>query len=295
MNQLSLFGRMDTDRVVNVASVKQRSPFRYAGGKTWLVPRVRGWFSYLSEAPDYFVEPFAGGGIVSLTVAAERLAKHVIMIEIDQQVASVWKTIIADEGGGEWLAQQILRLRMSREEAMRIIGGSPASTRELAFQTIVKNRVYHGGILAPGAAPLKNGENGRGIASRWYPETLARRIREIVAIRERITFVEGDGLDYLARYAEQERTVYFIDPPYTAGSKKAGSRLYTHFSLDHRLLFDLTARLKGRFLMTYDNDEAIVRLAEEHGFGYATVAMTNTHHANMKEMLISRDVSWVSG
>ena len=176
MNQLSLFGRMDTDRVVNVASVKQRSPFRYAGGKTWLVPRVRGWFSYLSEAPDCFVEPFAGGGIVSLTVAAERLAKHVIMIEIDQQVASVWKTIIADEGGGEWLAQQILRLRMSREEAMRIIGGSPASTRELAFQTIVKNRVYHGGILAPGAAPIKNGENGRGIASRWYPETLARRI-----------------------------------------------------------------------------------------------------------------------
>ena len=80
MNQLSLFGRMDTDRVVNVASVKQRSPFRYAGGKTWLVPRVRGWFSYLSEAPDCFVEPFAGGGIVSLTVAAERLAKHVIMI-----------------------------------------------------------------------------------------------------------------------------------------------------------------------------------------------------------------------
>ena len=27
-------------RVVNVASVKQRSPFRYPGGKTWLVPEV---------------------------------------------------------------------------------------------------------------------------------------------------------------------------------------------------------------------------------------------------------------
>lgn len=25
-------------RVVNVASVPQRSPFRYPGGKTWLVP-----------------------------------------------------------------------------------------------------------------------------------------------------------------------------------------------------------------------------------------------------------------
>jgi hypothetical protein len=27
-------------RVVNVASVKQRGPFRYPGGKTWLVPEV---------------------------------------------------------------------------------------------------------------------------------------------------------------------------------------------------------------------------------------------------------------
>ena len=26
------------DHVVNVASVQQRSPFRYPGGKTWLVP-----------------------------------------------------------------------------------------------------------------------------------------------------------------------------------------------------------------------------------------------------------------
>jgi hypothetical protein len=28
-----------------------------------------------------------------------------------------------------------------------------ATTREKAFQTILKNRTYHGGILAPGSAP----------------------------------------------------------------------------------------------------------------------------------------------
>ena len=38
--QLSLFPEMEREgigRVVNVASVPQRSPFRYPGGKTWLV------------------------------------------------------------------------------------------------------------------------------------------------------------------------------------------------------------------------------------------------------------------
>src|ERR1700674_1531455 len=28
---------------VNVASVPQRSPFRYPGGKTWLIPYIRSW------------------------------------------------------------------------------------------------------------------------------------------------------------------------------------------------------------------------------------------------------------
>lgn len=42
--QLSIFEttyKKATPKVVNVASVPQRSPFRYPGGKTWLVPVVR--------------------------------------------------------------------------------------------------------------------------------------------------------------------------------------------------------------------------------------------------------------
>src|SRR5205809_2769235 len=51
----------------NVASVTQLSPFRYPGGKTWLIPYIRAWL--LSKAPKAtrFVEPFAGGAIVSLS------------------------------------------------------------------------------------------------------------------------------------------------------------------------------------------------------------------------------------
>jgi len=40
----------------------------------------------------------------------------------------------------------------------------------------VKNRVNRGGILAPGAGMIKQGEKGKGLKSRWYPETLKRRI-----------------------------------------------------------------------------------------------------------------------
>ena len=50
--------------VVNVSSIPQRSPFRYPGGKTWLVPLVRQWLRSLPRRPALLVEPFAGGAIL---------------------------------------------------------------------------------------------------------------------------------------------------------------------------------------------------------------------------------------
>jgi DNA adenine methylase len=293
-HQLTLFKQNSLDQPVNVASVPQRSPFRYPGGKTWLIPRLRAWLCSLPRLPQHFVEPFVGGGIVSLTVAAEHLAGHVTMIELDHLVAAIWQTIIYDDGGGEWLARQILNFRISQDHVAEIIDTDPKNTRELAFQTLVKNRVYHGGILAPGSGTLKYGENGKGIASRWYPETLAQRIRKILDYRHCITFIEGDALEYMSTHASSEDLAYFIDPPYTAGSKKAGKRLYNHYELNHERLFDLTAQHPGPFLMTYDNDEAIVELARRHGFSTVAIAMQNTHHADMTELLIDKDLSWVS-
>ena len=45
--------------------------------------------------------------------------------------------------------------------------------------------------------------------------------------------------------------------------------------------------------MTYDNDETVLRMAEMNGLNTAAVAMKNTHHAKMTELLISRDLSWI--
>ena len=49
----------------NVASVPQRSPLRYPGGKTWLIPHIRAWLGGMDARPRLLIEPFAGGAIVS--------------------------------------------------------------------------------------------------------------------------------------------------------------------------------------------------------------------------------------
>lgn len=279
------------DKIVNVASVPFRSPFRYPGGKTWLIPRIRRWIGGLPSKPKNLIEPFAGGGIVGLTVAFEDLADHITLVELDHQIASVWKTVL--NGDGEWLADRITGFKFSPKTVDIELARTDLSTKELAFQTIVKNRVNRGGILAPGAGKVKYGENGKGLASRWYPETLSNRIQKIAAIRDKITFIEGDGLGVLRENLYRQDIIFFIDPPYTAGGKNAGSRLYTHFDLDHEELFNVSSKLAGDFLMTYDNDRIVQSLARKYQFAMKEIAMKNTHHLKMTELLIGRNLNWV--
>lgn len=273
-------------RVVNVSSVPHRSPFRYPGGKTWLVPYVRRWVASLAHRPFEFVEPFAGGGTVGLSVLFDELAAKVTLIEIDQNVASVWKTMLSVQG--ERLASEILSFRMSEDAVRLCLSGNPRRQFERAFQTILRNRVQRGGIMAPGASLMKKGENGRGLSSRWYPETLARRIVSIVENRHRIRFLQQDGIQFIHDNADRSEIVFFIDPPYTV----AGRRLYVHSKIDHEKLFGETSKIKGDFLMTYDDCKPIRALAAQFGFETHKIPMKNTHHEIMSELLIGRDLGW---
>lgn len=270
--------------IVNVASVKHLSPFRYPGGKTWLVPEVRKWLEAKEEKPSEFIEIFAGGGIIGLTVAAERLAEHVILIELDPNVAAVWHTIFS--GDAEGLARRITDFDLSYDNVREVLAAPAASMEGRAFQTILRNRTFHGGIMAHGSGLLKHGENGKGIASRWYAQTLARRIRGLVALRPRITFLEGDGLAYLEKTIFRRDVAYFIDPPYTAAGKSAGKRLYSYSDIDHERLFDLCRLAESDFMMTYDDAVYVRAMAEKRGFHIEKVPMKNTHHAQMFELLI---------
>jgi len=279
---------VEITRPVNVASVPQRSPFRYPGGKTWLVPYIRSWLSDNPKPISVLVEPFAGGGIVGLTAGFEGLAEHVVLVERDANIAAVWHTIFG--GQAKWLADRILDFKLTKENVLAVLKKEPQSQRERAFSVILRNRVQRGGIMAEGAGLVKTGENGRGINSRWYPETLARRIEEISAVRERFSFIEGDAFEVIRRYADDESATFFLDPPYTVASK----RLYAHWQVDHRSLFGLMTRAKGNMLLTYDNTSEIVALACEFGFERQAIAMKNTHHAKMTELLIGKNLDWLT-
>ncbi len=277
--------------VVNVATVPQRSPLRYPGGKTWLIPHIREWLR--QTKPEILIEPFAGGAIVSLTAVMEELVTASVMVEIDRDVAAFWHSALES---GMTLQEWVHQFEPTIERLRQLEQTSPATVLEHGFRTLVLNRTRRGGILAPGASFCRHGENGRGLLSRWYPETLATRLAAIQNYGDRITFLEGDGMKLLPLMLRGwgRKAAVFLDPPYTAqGGKRAGLRLYAHSSIKHAKLFETLAKHNANFLMTYDAAPEIVGLVRKHGFDAVCLSMKNGHHNRMPEIVITSEPLFV--
>lgn len=272
---------------VNVATVPQRSPLRYPGGKTWLIPHIREWLS--RSKAHVLVEPFVGGGIVSLTAVMESLVDEAVMIERDHDVAALWKAALQDRDA---LIRRIQQFTPTREGVEDLERASVRNVADHAFRTLVLNRTKRAGILAPGASFLESGEDAKGIGSRWYPDTLVKRLQAIGKHAKRIAFYEGDCMPILEPLLQGwgQKAAVFVDPPYTGkGGKRAGSRLYAHCTVDHARLFEILDRSHSNFLMTYDGAQEIIDLIRKHGFHAVRVEMKNAHSSRLSELVITRE------
>jgi DNA adenine methylase len=266
--------------IINVSSVPHRSPFRYPGGKTWLVPHFREWIRSLHPRPLRLVEPFAGGAAISLAAAAEKLVDEVVFGEMDPGVAAVWKVVLGPEN--EKLERKIRHFDFTLANVDAALEQEPVTGLDLAWQTLLRNRIQRGGIMAPGAGRIKLGDNARGLGARWYSGTLAHRIQSIGLLKSRLSFVPGDAFDLMARFAGRVDTAFYLDPPYLVASR----RLYQHWKIDHRALFAQVAQCRGAALLSYDDATEIRDLAEEFRFSVESIQMKNTHHIQQRELLI---------
>lgn len=225
---------------------------------------------------------------MTLTAVMEKLVDQAVMIENDRNVAAFWHAALNDS---EALVKEILTLEPTIELLREWEITYPASEVEHGFRTLVHNRTRRAGILANGAAYMRNGENGKGLLSRWYPETLANRLTDIQRHSSSITFVEGDGTRILPLllYGRGSNAAVFLDPPYTLGKKRAGTRLYTNSEIDCVSLFETLAKSTCHFLVTYDACPEIIRLVNHYDFSAVYVEMQNAHHVRRPELVITRE------
>jgi len=269
------------------------SPLRYPGGKSWLIPTIEKWLDSIRSDKRYrFIEPFAGGANVGLTMLENGKIAALTTVEIDMRLRAFLKLMLTDPDS---LVTAIREFVPTQKNLTQCLSCKPKGYRKLGFQTLVKNRTSRGGVIAARAGMLKQGERNRGPFSRWYPETLIKRIKRIKRVRCKISLVEGDGIRFLCKRRNRKNDIYFIDPPYSFSKNGAGRRLYSHFEVPHKELLKALKQLSGRFLVTYDDDRSIEQLAKTNKLAFKGIRMRNSNYITKKELLISDDLDWLSG
>jgi DNA adenine methylase len=260
------------------------SPFRYPGGKSRFRATIINWISQLGFRPTHFVEPFAGGASVGLAIAELDLADHVTLAEIDPNVSAVWNVIL--NGQAAVFADRISTFRLNRSTAAQVVAREPTDQLTRAFRCLLLNRISRGGIMAPGAGWLNQGEDGHGIQSRWYPKTLSDRVSSTNALRDKVTFIQRDGLEVLKEFAKRRRAVAFVDPPYVVNGRGAGRRLYAYHDVDCEELFKIVRTFAGGMVITYHRSAVVERLADAAGLECHTVTVQTGHTRCKRELIM---------
>jgi DNA adenine methylase len=264
------------------------SPFRYPGGKSRLRATIIDWIAKLGFRPTHFIEPFAGGASVGLAVAELDLADRVVLAEIDPDVSAVWDVMLNGQAGA--FASRIRTFRLNRTAAAAVVASKPTDQLARAFRCLLLNRISRAGIMAPGAGWLNEGEDGHGIQSRWYPQTLSDRITSTNELRNKVTFIHGDGLKLLKEFANQPRAVAFVDPPYVVNGRGAGQRLYAYHDVDCDKLFEIVRIFAGAMIITYHRSVIVERLADAAGIERHTITVQTGHKRSKRELILYKAV-----
>lgn len=238
---------------------KHLSPLRYPGGKSKLIDYI--YFKLNSNNTNVFVEPFAGGASVGLSLLDAGVINNLILNDIDFGIYSLFFII---KNNPNRLINKINKYKPTHKDyfkAQETIKSNYKNCDEFkaAWSLLLVNRLAYSGICK--ANPL-GGKNGsmNDLLVRWNPKTLCNRIDKINKMSNKITVLNMDALELIEEMYWEPSTTIFIDPPYF----KKGKDLYEHYynKEDHIklnvLLDNLYQGMPGAdMILTYDNDEYI--------------------------------------
>lgn len=257
------------------------SPLRYVGGKGWLAADVARW----ATGSRVLVEPFAGGAAVALRCVLAGAVERAVLVEREPGVAAFWQVVTGPANAGfDRMCDLVRRVEPTRAWFGRFMAGvdqdAPAWLRAAA--ALLRSRFAWGGVQRSDAGLTSDA----GLAERWCPDTLLRRMARIRAERRRFSVVEGDGVQAIREWEGREDAFFFVDPPYSCGEAAPGDRLYDCHDLDHDALLAAVVTARARAVITYDLTEETLALAARHGLVARPLPMLDGRHRRRQELLL---------
>lgn len=231
------------------------SPLRYPGGKAKLAPYIQKLINSNNLYDGVYVEPYAGGASVALSLLFGEFVDRVIINDKDRSIYSFWYSVINETDNlcrlisdtsvnvDEWYRQKQVQDNKDKEDLLA-----------LGFSTFFLNRTNRSGILKAGVIGGLNQQGNYKIDARFKKQDLIKRILQIAEYSERIGLYNEDAVIFLKqmKVSLPAKSLLYLDPPYYV--KGRGLYLNYYKDSDHQLIVDtLMAFNDFKWVVTYDN------------------------------------------
>jgi DNA adenine methylase len=235
------------------------SPLRYPGGKV----RLSNYFKQIYEANSLcggvYVEPYAGGASVALSLLIDGYVSKVIINDIDFNIYAFWYSVINKTEDlcnlirytpvdvKTWEFQRKIQKERDNHDLL-----------ELGFSTFFLNRSNHSGILDGGIIGGRLQSGKWKIDARFNKNELISRIQRISKYKEKIELFNLDAMLFIEQVISElpEKAFIYFDPPYF----KKGKALYLNFYKDddHMAVAEKICKISiQKWAVTYDNVNSI--------------------------------------
>lgn len=247
--------------------LKNYSPLRYPGGKAKLYPLVAAAINNMEAQHTVYIEPFAGGAGLALSLLFNGVVEEVVINDYDKAIYSMWKAILTQTGAfidlirntpvtvEEWYHQKEIYSVQNNKYSL-----------ELGFATFFLNRTNRSGILKAGPIGGYQQAGNYLIDARFNKEDLIERVEKIAKYKRKIHLYNHDIRSFIKSYIPRyiDRAFVYFDPPYY----KKGKHLYKNFFVekDHQNIHDLIVELECPWMITYDDAPEIREMYKEMQF-----------------------------
>lgn len=233
--------------------IKYVSPLRYPGGKLKVVDYVKRLLEVNDLQGGTYIEPYAGGASVALSLLFSKHAGRIKINDIDRSIYAFWHSVLNETEAlcrrimdtpvtmETWQAQREVQQRKETEDLL-----------SLGFSTFFLNRTNRSGILSGGVIGGKEQTGNYLIDARYNKHDLIERIEHVAGYNDLIELTSMDAVALIRRYKRTPaaRTLVYLDPPYYV----KGRDLYLNYynDDDHRAIAEAIKKYKGKWIISYD-------------------------------------------
>ena len=241
------------------------SPLRYPGGKGKVAKYFKQIFTENLLCDGVYVEPYAGGASVALSLLINEYASKVIINDIDRSIYAFWYSVINRTADlcqmikdtpvtpHEWEVQKRIQKEKTR-----------CSLLKLGFSTFFLNRTNRSGIINAGIIGGKAQSGKWKMDARYNKIELIRRIERISQYRNKIELYNLDAVALVKKLRRvlPSNTLFYFDPPYYVKGQDLYLNYYNY--QDHQQIADEIINVsRQKWIVTYDNVRQIKKLYSE--------------------------------